>query len=394
MPMRLRISNSGAWFRLAVAMTALAMGGCDNGGFVPPPPPELRGSVGGSSPSPSAGSVAATPDLLGSATTGVKSIELILSGGRDLDEIEAEKAAARSQAGSDKARLKITVLGEEHSGQGSQPTTPKDQAALVREAVARHPQALIVEPADPADRDLAKAVEEAQAAKVPVILLGRPLSGVATNPAGSTATPMILVAPQPFADSARQLVAAAIRNAKNAKLKPEGGAILLINTAADPFAPDRVAAIRDALKAAGINAIDEVRFAKDSQLAEKLLTDRLKADPKPAMVFSVDFLSTSASNATVERIAQERPYIQAGYTQDDSQLRMARVGEFAALGQYLPNRLTRKAISTAVAVALKHEVHSPVEIPIVVHESPPNAGVAHVQARHKATMKARAGSPE
>ena len=389
MPMRLRFSNSGAWFRLAVAMMTLALGGCD-GGFVPPPPPELRGALGGNAPSPSSGPSAATPDLLGSATTGVKSIELILSGGRDPDELEAEKSAARAQAGNDKARLsKITVVGEERSDQSPQPTIHKDQATLVRDAIARHPQALIVEPGDTADRDLAKAVQEAQAAKVPVILVGRPMAGGASNPGASTTTPMILVVPQSFADSARQLVAAAIRNAKNAKLNPEGGAILLIDTAADPFIPDRVAAIRDALKAAGIHAIDEIRFAKDSAIAQKLLTDRLKADPKPTMVFSVDFPAASASNAAVGEIAQERPFIQAGYTQDENQLRMARMGEFAALGQYTPNRLVRKAVSTAVAIALKQEVHNRVEILIVIHESPPNAGVAKLQARHKAAMKAQ-----
>ena len=39
----------------------------------------------------------------------------------------------------------------------------------------------------------------------------------------------------------------------------------MINTAGDPFVPERVAAIRDALKAAGITAIDEIRFARDSR---------------------------------------------------------------------------------------------------------------------------------
>lgn len=88
----------------------------------------------------------------------------------------------------------------------------------MREAVARHPQALIVEPGDPADKELAKAIHEAQAAKVPVVLLDRPLA----QGAGNTGAPTILVEPEPFADSARQLVASAIRNAKNAKLDPRG----------------------------------------------------------------------------------------------------------------------------------------------------------------------------
>ncbi len=79
------------------------------------------------------------------------------------------------------------------------------------------------------------------------------------------------------------------------------------------------------------------------------------------MVFSVDFSSASASNTAIGEIAKERPFIQAGYAHDDNLLRMARIGEFAALGQYIPNRLVRKAVSTAVAAALKQEVHSPVD---------------------------------
>ena len=396
MPMRLRFSNSGsgAWFRVAAAMTTLALGGCD-GGFVPPPPPELRGAVGGSSPSPTSGPVAATPDLLGAATTGVKSIELVLSGGRDLEEVETEKAAARSQAGTDKARLKITVVGEERSDQAPQPTTHKDQATLVRDAIAHHPQALIVEPGDPGDRNLAQAIQEAQTAKVPVVVLGRAISGVATNPGVRPATPTILVAPQPFAASAKQLVAAAIRNARNAKLIPEAGAILLINTGGDAFAPDRVTAIRDALKAAGITAISELRFAKDSQVAEKLLTDRLKADPKPTLVFSVDFASTSASNAAVGNGSprnglSSRPGIpmtttNSAWPASASSRPWAGIYRIA----WSARRSRRRSRSR-----LNKEVRSPVEILIEVHESPPKAGVAHVQARHKAAMKASAGGTE
>src|SRR5207248_93539 len=135
--------------------------------------------------------------------------------------------------------------------------TRTDQAALVREAVGRHPppQVLIVEPAEPADSDLARAVWEARAAKIPVILLGRPLAAASRSdpkPASPPPAPEILVAPPPFADSARELVAAAIRNAKNAKLKPERGALILVNTAADFLSADRLAALRAALQAAGI----------------------------------------------------------------------------------------------------------------------------------------------
>ena len=393
MPMRLRVSTPCSWFRVSAVTIALGVIGCGDDGLVPPPPPELKAAGAVNTTVLSTKSGAVSSDLVGSAAAGVKSLELILSGGRDPYEIETEKSSARMQAGMDKARLRITVVGEERSD-GPEPASIKNQVTLVREAVARHPQALIVEPEDPGNLELAKAIHEARTAKVPVVLLDRPLTGGAASPDSSVSAPMVLVAPEPFLKSAAQLVAAAIRNTKNAKLDPQGGAIILVNKGGDPFVADRVTAIRDALKAAGIKAILEIEYTGESSVGQKLLTDRLKKDPKPTMVFSTDFPSSSVTNDTVSEIAGERPFIQVGYTSDDNQLRLARVGEFAALGQYVPSRLIRKAVSTAVSIALKQQVANPVLIPVIVTESPENSGVAQFQARHKASMKAKAGSPE
>jgi ABC-type sugar transport system substrate-binding protein len=395
MPMWFRFSNSRVRVGLAAAMMALGSSGCGTGDFVPPPPPELRGAVGVGSPGMGSVRGTAKSDLLGSAALAVKGIEVILNGDVDLGEVEVQKAAARTQAGYDRAQIQITVPGEVSEIAGKSVARPKSQAALVRDALARHPhpQVLIVEPANPADPDLAQAVQEAGAAKVPVILVGRPLSGEASPQGASSGPSPILVAPSSFTPSARQLVAAAIRNAKSAKLKPEEGAILLINSAGDAFIPDRVAAIRDALKAAGVNSIQEVRFAQDSQLAQKLLTERLKADPKPVLVFSLDFMGATGSNEAAGRIAEERPFIQAGYTSEDHLLRMADAGEFAALGFYIPVRLIRKAVSLAVAVALKKEVPKSVEIPIEIHESPANTGAPQVPAHKKSQMRPGASTP-
>jgi ABC-type sugar transport system substrate-binding protein len=324
------------------------------------------------------------------ATLGVRGIDLILSGRSDLEETEIAKSAARQQAGYEKARLRIMVPGETPSGSGQTAPTPTDQAALVREATGRHPQVLVVEPADAADRELARAVREARAAKVPVILLGRPLSaapGSDAKPTSAPAAPEILVATAPWADSAQQLVAAAIRNARNAKLKPEGGAFILVNTAADFLLPDRLAALRAALQAAGITAIEELRFARDNQAAHTLLIQRLGANAKPVLVFSLDAQGTTASNQAVGEIIKERPFIQAGYTSDDTQSRMVAVGEFAALAEFAPAKLIRKAISTAVAVAQGRELPSRVDLPILVHVSPANSVAPHMQAEYRQNSK-------
>ena len=393
MPTRVRSSGSLMWVVLVTATVGVACSGCGSGDFVPPPPPELQQASVGGAPGSAGGSLGTSGTApLPIATLGVRSLDLILSGRADFEETEVEKSAARAQAGIDKARLRIAVPGESPSGQGQSAATSTDQAALVREAIARHPQALIVEPAEPAEPDLARAVREARAAKIPVVLLGRPLSaasGSDAKPASPPQAPEILVAATPFADSAKQLVAAAIRNAKNAKLKPEGGALILVNTAADFLVPDRLAAIRAALQAAGITAIEELRFARDVQAAHTLLVQRLRADAKPVLVFSTDSQGTSAANQTIGEIVEERPFIQAGYNSDDSQSRMVAMGEFAALAEYAPTRLIRKGISTAVAVAQGREVPSRVEVPVVMHVSPEKSAAPGIQAQMRKQMESK-----
>jgi ABC-type sugar transport system substrate-binding protein len=385
---RFRFSGSLARVASSAAIWAAVSSGCGSGDFVPPPPPELKGPIRGT-PESAVGRV--TAPALPSPSTGVRNIELILTARADPEDTEIEKSAARVQAGLDKARIKITVVGEEPASGGQEaPKNPSAQAKLVREAVARHPQALIVELADPADRELVQAVQEARAAKVPVVLLGRALSAEpnlqGANQKTSSAN-LIVVAPPPFADSARQLVASAIRNARNAKLNPEGGALIMVNTAGDPLIADRVAAIREALTATGIIAIDEIRFMRDFQAGKKLLVERLRSDPKPTLVLSADAQGTSAANQGATEIAGERPFIQAGYVADDHLSRLVAMGEFGALAEFATTRLTRKAVSTAVAAAQGRDVASRVELPVVIQDSPPKSGAPGVQARYQARKK-------
>ncbi len=255
----------------------------------------------------------------------VGSIEMICARGvQDLDEEQNMKSAARSQAGFDHARLRI-LPDEDPAASRTAAAGAKSQAQLVREATARKPHALIVEAEDTGDAELARAVDEARAAKVPVVLLGRPIAGMkGTGPA-----PAILVRPHAFADSARQLVKLAMRNARNAKVNPEGGAILLIPTSGDSFVADRAAAVREALEEAKVSPVDEIPMPRNVDVGAQRLRKRLEADPKIAMVFAFDFTSITSSNTVASDIVEKRPFIQAGYTSDDNLPRMALAGEFA-----------------------------------------------------------------
>src|SRR5947209_8588760 len=124
-------------------MMGIVWSGCGTGDFVPPPPPALGDTGGSGAPGSTAGSAAATKGPSVTAST-VRSIEFIASQNLDPEDEAAEKSAARSQAGNEKARLHILP--------DDAPTSPDQSAAraqsqveLVRGAVSRKPQALIIE---------------------------------------------------------------------------------------------------------------------------------------------------------------------------------------------------------------------------------------------------------
>ena len=299
---------------LLISATGMSIG-CDSDSFVPPRPEELRSIVGG-----------ATDTANGSATSvGVpasgKAIELILDR-HGADETEYLKTAARTQAGHDKAKIKIAFLGEKESS--------SIQAGLVREALAKHPLALVLEPADPSDPGLALAVREASGCRHSGgRLRACPLAGsqpveaahgetksakADTSPApvqsqsqgGQTssgsrpAAPLVLVTPVSFAPTAKLLVASAIRNAKNSGLDPEGGAVLLLDTKSDNLVEPRVTAVREALKDAGITKIKEIPFESDNTRATNLLLEYLNANPRRSGWSSH---STSRASSRTDRSA-------------------------------------------------------------------------------------------
>ena len=374
---------------LATAMMGTTWVGCGDGDFVPPPPPpsesrDAVGSAGRNTANPGSGA-AADPFAKGAP---VGRIDFIASRRAAPEQAELEASAARMQAGFERARLHVlpdeTVSGSPESSSARNRT----QAELVRESIAAKPRALIVDPDDPADKELARAIQEARAARIPVILVGRPLAGSGESKAPGAA-PMILVAPHAFADSARRIVELAIRNVKNGKLDPVGGAIFLLTTSGDRLATDRAAAIKEALKAARITAVDEVAITKDLEPASVLLRKRLEANPKPVMVFFFDANGALVASKVAGEIGEQRPFILAGYSSDEGRTRMVQFGEYAAVGEYEPNRLIKKAVTVAAAAAAAQGrgAKEREEIPITVMESPPGSGIPHVQPKKNARLE-------
>jgi ABC-type sugar transport system substrate-binding protein len=366
--------------RVRLALMGSLMGvvwsGCGDGDFVPPPPPVARDTGGGAS----RGTAAARDPFTTGGT--VRSIDFIQSPRLDPEEAAIERSTARSQAGFEKARVHLMPVDDTGTpDEGSSPTQggsrpEKSQVELVRGAITRKPQAVIIEPEDPASEELGRAIQEVRAAKIPVVVIGGPIAGTS---AGSGLARLVHVRPQPFADSARQLVALAMRNARNAKLNPQGGAIVVITEPGDLFQAERLKAVREALKDAKITAVEELRVPKTTAEAADLLKKRLQADTKPSLVISIDLTGSTVSNTIAGEIIEKRPFIQVGYTSESGMGRMALMGEFAAIAEFMPNRLIQRAITNAIALAQGRDVREPDELVVTVRESPATAVAPHMQ---------------
>ena len=144
-----KLGQVRCWLLLIIGLVS---GGCDSASFVPARPAELDGSTAGSAVANGVTAHATSPSSAsGALHSGARALQLI-AGSRDDKDSESLKLTARAVAGNEKARILIAVMGEMDS--------PGTEAELVRKAITRNPLALIVEPADPADSELAKAVIE------------------------------------------------------------------------------------------------------------------------------------------------------------------------------------------------------------------------------------------
>ncbi len=362
--------------RLGLAMAAvlgLSMVGC-SGDFIPPPPStDASADVGGAMPARAGKAVnvrsSVTPDSAGT----VRRIDVIFATRHDPYLADLERIAARTQAGYEHARLHFFPDDTQ-----AEPIQKKSQAAIVRDSIAAKTSAIIIDPDDLADKDLAAALRDARAAKIPVVLLGHPLTAE-TDPKSPGAAPMIVVAPTPFAETAKRLVELSIRNVKNSRLKPEGGAIVIRSTPSDRLQDDRARAIREALKEAGIDAIAEVTVPLDTDLGTDQLVKALQQHPHATMAFFVDLYGVSASNNAAPKVRPKIAFIQAGYVADESRNRAVNSGQYAGIAEYDANRLIRKAVTVAVAAA-HGKASKPREVlAVTIVESPAGAGLPNVE---------------
>jgi hypothetical protein len=372
---------AGARLGLSVGIVLL-FGGCDPGSFVPPRPAELGGTE--TELAPATGATAPGAALVANEA---RAIELIL-GPPLTEDAEEVKKIARSQAGLEGIRIHIAVAGEKDALESTSALVQTAVAptrvtsVLVGSAVARNPLALVLDEVHGTLPDPAPALADARGRGLPVVVIGGPESGLqreeakGKSPGASDSPikgPLIYVVPESFAPVAESLVVAAINNARNAKLTPKAGAVLIVNTTSDTLFEERAQALRGALKRAGIMEIEEVRFAGDLKIGKAKVLELLRSKRKPGIVLSTDHVGLTASYQDISDLGDERPYVVAAFTTDESGATMTRSGEFAAIAVFSPERLLRKAIATAASAGRGEKVADRVKVMIPIHVSPPDS---------------------
>jgi ABC-type sugar transport system substrate-binding protein len=127
--------------------------------------------------------------------------------------------------------------------------------------------------------EVREALREAESKGLGIVLLDAPL------PATAPGKSYPYVTFQGFAGAAKQLVEAAIDDAKVFQLPPDGTILVLENREKDRYSRDRLDSITAALKAAG-RAYDLVSFDGAEKGAADVTLDYLKTHPKLAIILA------------------------------------------------------------------------------------------------------------
>jgi len=301
----------------AVGALALLAPGCDAPSMMPGPPPDTVG------------------ELPGASVPRANQIEMILPGS-DSPGDRARERIGRLEAG----RLRA-LFRAERPGPGAHPSA---QADLVRAAIGRGAEALVVVPgAEPAA--LTVVLAEAHARGLGVAILGEPapgLEGKATR-----------VEPEPFVGVAGQLASAAAEDARAEKLAVDGpGRILIVaRSKPDRVVAARVEALRAGAAVAKLGPPELAEYEGDASAARAAVAVKMAAFPELAVVLTAD--DEASLGASQARRAETPParFRLAGFLSFESNDNLVRSSEFAALADPDLGGLTRRAVAVALGRA-------------------------------------------
>lgn len=298
----------------------LACFGCDPAAYEPPPSSaELPTALPSSS------------DLEFTRATGIVLV-LPREVSNDLDILEQ---TCRAEAGLVRTPLSAwrPVVGD----------PPSRQADLVRQAAKGGASALIVVAEDP--DSLAPALVEVRDKGVPIMLLGKPV------PIEGKAIPVI--ESPPYSESAKALVAAAVKEAKVFGFPAEGPAVILINAQTDRGTASRVAALEAALEEAGVALLDRVKFGEASGSptagdAQTVVEAMARSRPGIAIILADEDQGVSGAVAARDSLKDKGQYSVAGFARDPRTANLVSIHACAAVVNLNLVGTGRQAVRNAI----------------------------------------------
>jgi len=283
---------------------------------------------------------------------------------------------------------------------------PSMQVDLIHKAVSEGCSALIV--LAPDGRLVAPAIAEVRKAGTPVVILAKPVDSEGLPPIPT-------VRYEDEAAVAKKLVAAAIADAAiagpppfgpgkllgEAGFPPDGPAMILRHTFPDYHSHARVNAIREALEAAGVRVIPDVRYNGLIEEAKLAMRAAHETYPNMAMVFADDDMALQGASEYRHLLnRKKRRFVLAGYAVEGMLLRLGRNNVTAGLVDRKVMEPMVVAFDTALALAkgetVATDIHTPT--PLILRKGPELDGAFPGFLDHPEGMRERGpaspGNPE
>jgi ABC-type sugar transport system substrate-binding protein len=214
------------------------------------------------------------------------------------------------------------------------------QSTVIRRAIDDGASALIVVPSDAPG--LPEALAEAESKKVPVVVIGRPI----TPPPGSP--PFTNVAPGSFRMTAEQLVQAATADARKAGLPADGTAYLLVDRVGGAFTVDRAAALEAAATKAGLKVrrleFDPPANSPSASEAIKTILD----SPDVTILLAADEPAMQLATKARKSLSPRSKVFVVGYASHGNAMMPGVYGSESAFVDYRSEEMGRLAVQAAL----------------------------------------------
>ncbi|MGE3820342.1 MAG: substrate-binding domain-containing protein [Isosphaeraceae bacterium] len=224
---------------------------------------------------------------------------------------------------------------------------PARQVEMIRKAITRDVDALLVEPMD--DPEVLQALGEVHAKGIPLVVIGpkRPIE----SPQEGKPAPLVFVDFAPFEPSVQELVGAIQRDARGSGIPGTSHVLIAVNTEYGPENDDEIAALTSALRAAGFGSVETVPFSEDYVKGSDALLAQLKADPKVQVLVAMEDKGISAIMDAYAKFKDQRAMSLAGIMTIEKAQGPGVFKQCAAVVDRNGITLSRQAIQLALRMA-------------------------------------------